>query len=162
MRAVLLALVILAAAVPTAAAGDTLGGRLSPTNLVWERDAHQVNLTNLSTVPVIVALTVEGDGWAVDESRVSLDVEERYSVPILEAGESEAIIRASFTPVDVPAGDEAAVLVLETKARHAGPWDSIPGYWPLLALLAVLVALAAAWGIRRRTSAPHNDPGSRR
>lgn len=139
---------ILAAASPVAASdAPTLGGRLSPFPLVWERDAHVVNVTNLSTIPVRVTLEAT-DGWMIDAGGFTLAVGELRSVPVTAAGSADGRISARLVPADALPGMEAVGLVLETHARHVTPWDGLP--WPLLALAALAAALVALWGIRRR------------
>ncbi|MBI2776027.1 MAG: hypothetical protein HYX57_01995 [Chloroflexi bacterium] len=138
---------ILAAASPVAASDSpTLGGRLSPFPLVWERDAPVVNVTNLSTIPVRVTVEADG-GWRVDSASFTLAVNERRSVSITAAGSADGRIRARLDPADAIPGVEAVGLVLETRARHATFVELYPAA-PAALLAAVTILLLAL--VRRK------------
>jgi hypothetical protein len=147
-RAFVLVLVVMAALPAVATAAPELGGRLSPVPLVYERQPW-VQLTNLSTVPVLVTLEAS-DGWSVDEDRLSLDVGETYRVAVLEAGPSDAVIRATIVPAEAVTGPDVNALVLETIARHERPWEAVAVPWWLLVLLVALVATVAVLRRLRR------------
>jgi hypothetical protein len=133
---------LLLSAQPMAAAEPTLGGSLSPAQLVYERD-QEVSLTNRSTIPVNVMFTVEGEGWSLgDQPTRTLQVDERVTVPLLTAGEDRATIRAHITPATLPPGMDASTLVLEATARHLTPWEQLPmAAWLLAALVIGLLLL---------------------
>lgn len=148
LRVALVLALYAAAAHPVAAAEPTLGARISPVEIVYEH-GDDLDVTNLSTIPVVVTLTAT-DGWTLGVSTLTLAVQERASVPITAAGSGDAVIRATLTPATLPVGQDAAALVLETRARHTSPLDGLP---PALWLLPALLALAVLWGIRRRRAA---------
>ena len=144
-------LLLLLSASPAVAAEPTLGGRLSPAQLVYEK-GHEVTLRNMSTVPVTVTFTVEGAGWSLeDQSAHPLAVDETVTVPMVSAGQEQATIRAYITPQTAPAGSDATTLVLEASARHLSPWEQIPAVlWLFLALFAFVASWAVLWRLRRR------------
>ena len=144
------------AAVPIAvAATPTLGARLTPIPVVVEVQPW-VEVTNLSTVPVIVELEfIDGnlDGWQLAEESFPLAVDELRRVAVT-AGPETVTIRATLTPQDAPQGTESSVLVLETAARHESlleaHGDTI-GVGLLIAAFLFIVGLAAVlrWQDRR-------------
>lgn len=136
---------LLLTAYPVTAADPTLGARLSPVEIVYER-GEALDVTNLSSVPVTVRLEAD-NGWTLGASVLTLAVNERASVPVTAAGEGPAVIRATLTPAQPIAGTDVNALVLETHARHTSPWEGIP---PVLWLvLAVVPVWAVLWRVRR-------------
>ena len=142
--------VLFAAASPAAATDATLGARLSPVNLIIERDNH-VSLTNKSTVPVVVTMDAIGDGWALDSNSFPLALGEARTVTITTAGTGDAVIRASLTSAEAANGIDTAALVLETHVRHLTAWERLGatlGVWLYLAAAGLGLLLALA--VRRR------------
>jgi hypothetical protein len=144
-------LLLLTAPAVLAADPPTLGGRISPTSLVFERD-RSVNVTNLSTVPVVVTLQADGIGWTFQDDHLSLRPGERATVPLATAGDAETVLRAVLSPVLPDQGMDTASLVLETKARHLTPWERIPAVvWWVMALssLGIVLILGRAYRTSR-------------
>ena len=149
VRAALVALSLLALALSSAsAAGPTLGGRLSPVPLVYEQQ-QAVNVTSLANIPVVVQLSVTGNGWQLAAYSLSLAPGERQSVAVTAAGEDAATISARITPDPPIAGNERARWCC--RARYGTSWlESIP--WLDLGLLGLLAVLVAFRLLRRRFS----------
>lgn len=142
MRAAFVAalVVLVLSAAPVAAAEPTLGARLSPVVLTIEKGST-IELGNRSTIPVTVHVDPLGDGWAIDVTDFPLAVDEDRTLTITSAGEGEAVIRATLTPVGLPASMDAAALVIESKVRHASPWETLPPYWWLVCLVGGFLIL---------------------
>ena len=139
---------LLLTAYPVTAADPTLGARLSPVEIVYER-AEPLDVTNRSTVPVTVTLTAS-NGWTLGVSTLNLAIDERATVPVTRAGDGPTVIRATITPTDVIAGTDAASLVLETRARHLTPWEGIPlAPVGLVILVSAVTATAVLRHLRR-------------
>lgn len=145
LRAAALAAFVVGASVVPATAAPTLGGRLAPASIIYERDPW-VAVTNLSTLPVTVTIEAT-DGWAVADPTFPLEVGERFQTPIVTAGTDDGTISATLTPSDVLSGIDYSNLVLAAKVRHERPWESLDvPWWPFLLLLA----LVPAWAVLRR------------
>lgn len=151
-RTFALGLLMLLAVMPAAEAAPMLGGRISPSPFVMERDEPKINVTNLSTLPVTATVLVDGDGWTLGLTSLELAVNERRSIPITAAGEDRAEVRVRLTPATAQPGVDTATLELVTTLRHHDfIQDDLPRLLPLLALLVALLALAAVYVARRRS-----------
>jgi len=150
-RIVRAALVFLALAATPQAAGASqgLGATLSPAPLVWERDEHQLNLTNRSEWPIVATFDVTGDGWSLARYSLPLAVDERSSVAISAAGEGDARIRVTLSPQSVPDAPDRLSLVLETTVRHLTVLERIGT--PVLFVIGVLIALLALRAVLARS-----------
>ena len=145
LRAAALAAFVVGASAVPATGAPTLGGRLAPASIVYERDPW-LAVTNLSTLPVNVVIDAS-DGWSVADPTFALEVGERFQTSILTAGTDDSAISATLTPSDVLSGIDYSSLVLSAKVRHERPWEALDvPWWPFLLLLA----LVPAWAVLRR------------
>ena len=145
LRAAALAAFVVGASVVPATGAPTLGGRLAPATVIYERDPW-VAITNLSTMAVNVTIEAT-NGWTVESDTFPLEVGERYQTSIIAAGSEDGTISARLTPSDVVSGVDYSSLVLAARVRHERPWESLDvPWWPFLLLLA----LVPAWAVLRR------------
>lgn len=127
-----------------------LGARISPTRLVVE-DQPYVTVTNLSDVPVTVALSADAAGWRLDPTTLSLEVDQTARVAIVESGPLPATISAMLRPQTAVPGVDTNALTLQLAARHRDvpvalvPW--ILGV-PLLVLAVIIAILALGRALR--------------
>ncbi|HEY3408982.1 MAG TPA: hypothetical protein VGK53_12485 [Propionicimonas sp.] len=139
------ALAILAGANPAGVAGD-FGASLSPVPLVWEQ-AQTINVANKGDVPIVATLTIDGKGWEIEASTLSLDPGARQAVRVTKAGQDDAVLRLSVVPSASQTAMDDVAIVLEGKLRHQNWTDTLDlglvGVLAVVFILGVLVIRAA-------------------
>lgn len=134
--------VVVAAVLPAAASAASLGARLSPVEVIYERTPF-VRVQSLADVPVSVALEFVkgGAGWVLADEHFTLEPNRTREVPITRAGPETTQIRATVRAVKVPPGSEAVSFTLNATLRHETFLEADGGLLGFGALLAILLGL---------------------
>ena len=154
-RRILAALLFVLAVAPSGAVAgaDTFGASYSPHPLIVEHWAPaRIRLVNTGTVPIDIALTVTGDGYALERDRVALAPATDVDVALSAIGAGDATITATVTNAEP--GTDRPALVLTGKVTHVNPLERIVrDLWPALLLVlfaAILLGLVIRQLVRQR------------
>jgi hypothetical protein len=154
-----LALVVGTATVSAASpAPATLGLLLTPAPIHLDDGTRTLTATNLSGgLPLTVALVADPPTYTVSPATFTLPVDGSQVVTITAVDPSRDGTLSATGTADV-AGAVRSAVNLRTRLLHRTFMEQVlaaiggPGgsYVPLLALVALLLALCALWAIRRR------------
>jgi hypothetical protein len=146
IRSLVALLAVLALPVGAGAAEPaTLGAALTPTPLIFE-STPWLRIENRSTVPAVVVLSIDGEGWRLDRSRLVLDLGERDTVTVSKAGTASGTVYARVSARDRVPGQESGELVLSVPLQHQPPPPAAP-LW-LLLLVPLVLLLGLRWRVR--------------
>jgi hypothetical protein len=79
-------------------------------------------------MPVVAIPSIDGAGWVIDATPLTLDVGDRATIKVTAAGEADAIVRVVFTPAEPITGGETTSLTLEkhlAQIRKRFDWGEI-------------------------------------
>lgn len=144
-----------AAASPGASPPDTLGASLGPVPIRADDPSPSVAVTNRSTIPVDVSLSLSGDpGYTLKSMSLQLAPDERVLVPFLALGKGQATVTATISAAAPPTGTEAVSIALSTIVRHRTLLETILASpaWPLVPIVGLSLVLVALWAVRRKVT----------